>query len=262
MVGGVPVFVPCHHEDGFIVRPEEIAARVTDKTKVLILNSPSNPLGCVIPRKTLEQIAALAVEKQFYVISDEIYEKLIYDGCEHVSIASLGEKIKEQTVVVNGASKAYAMIGWRIGYAPAPRTSSRPCPPSRATRPATPNSIAQYATEAALSGDGKEVAGMVHAFDERRKLMCRLINEVAGPVRRPAPWRVLHDDGPARPARQALRGAPSSTPPTPSPACFWKSSAWPWCRARRSARRANTRSSVDKIREGVRRMAEFVASLT
>ena len=74
MVGGVPVFVPCHHEDGFIVRPEEIAKRVTDKTKVLILNSPSNPLGCVIPRKTLEQIAALAVEKQFYVISDEIYE--------------------------------------------------------------------------------------------------------------------------------------------------------------------------------------------
>ena len=96
MVGGVPVFVPCHHEDGFIVRPEEIAKRVTDKTKVLILNSPSNPLGCVIPRKTLEQIAALAVEKQFYVISDEIYEKLIYDGCEHVSIADRGRQRREQ----------------------------------------------------------------------------------------------------------------------------------------------------------------------
>ena len=105
MVGGTPVFVPCAHEDGFIVRPEEIAKRVTGKTKVLILNSPSNPLGCVIPRGTLEKIAALAVEKQFYVISDEIYEKLIYDGCEHVSIASLGDAIKAQTVVVTARAR-------------------------------------------------------------------------------------------------------------------------------------------------------------
>ena len=180
MVGGTPVFVPCHHEDGFIVRPEEIEKRVTDKTKALILNSPSNPNGCVIPRATLEKIAELAVQKQFYVISDEIYEKLIYDGCEHVSIASLGDAIKEQTVVVNGASKAYAMTGWRIGYAAGPAKIIKAMSAFQSHAASNANSIAQYATEAAISGEGKEVADMVRAFDERRKLMCELVNDVPG----------------------------------------------------------------------------------
>ena len=180
MVGGVPVFVPCHHEDGFIVRPEEIAKRVTDKTKVLILNSPSNPLGCVIPRKTLEQIAALAVEKQFYVISDEIYEKLIYDGCEHVSIASLGEKIKEQTVVVNGASKAYAMTGWRIGYVAGPRNVISAMSSFQSQATSNPNSIAQYAAMKALQGDQSCVDAMVAQFEKRRDAMVEKINAIPG----------------------------------------------------------------------------------
>ncbi len=159
MVGGVPVFVPCRHEDGFRVRPEEIARRVTPKTKVLILNSPSNPNGCVLPRETLEEIAAIAVEKEFYVISDEIYEKLLYDGCEHVSIASLGEKIKEQTVVVNGASKAYAMTGWRIGYAAGPLGIIKAMSAFQSHAASNANSIAQYATEAALPAARRSLPG-------------------------------------------------------------------------------------------------------
>ena len=181
MVGGVPVFVPCYHEDGFIVRPEEIEKRVTDRTRALILNSPSNPNGCVIPRETLEKIAALAVEKQFYVISDEIYEKLIYDGCEHVSIASLGEKIKEQTVVVNGASKAYAMTGWRIGYAAGPaniiKAMSR-IPEPRGQQRQLHRPVRHRGGP--FPARARKWRTWVRAFDERRKLMCRLINDVPG----------------------------------------------------------------------------------
>ena len=265
MVGGVPVFVPCHHEDGFIVRPEEIAKRVTDKTKVLILNSPSNPLGCVIPRKTLEQIAALAVEKQFYVISDEIYEKLIYDGCEHVSIASLGEKIKEQTVVVNGASKAYAMTGWRIGYAAGPANIIKAMSAFQSHAASNANSIAQYATEAALSGDGKEVAGMVHAFDERRKLMCRLINEVPG-LSADLPHGAFYMMMDLR----ALLGKRCEGTVIDSSNTFASLLLEKQCVAvvpgeafgAPGFARLSYAVGEDKIREGVRRMAEFVASLT
>ena len=180
MVGGTPVFVPCRHEDAFRVRPEEIAKRVTPKTKVLILNSPSNPNGCVLPRETLAQIADLAVEKGFYVISDEIYEKLVYDGCEHISIAALGEQIKAQTVVVNGASKAYAMTGWRIGYAGGPLEIVKAMNAFQSHASSNACSVSQYAVEAALSGGEEELAGMVRAFDARRKLISQLINEVPG----------------------------------------------------------------------------------
>ena len=180
MVGGLPVFVPCFSEDGFRVRPEEIEKRVTHRTKALILNSPSNPNGSVLPRETLEKIADLAVEKGFYVISDEIYEKLIYDGCEHVSIASLGERIKAQTVVVNGASKAYAMTGWRIGYAAGPAAVIKAMSAFQSHAASNANSVAQYATEAALSGGEEELSRMVAAFDQRRRLLCDLINRVPG----------------------------------------------------------------------------------
>lgn len=109
IVGGVSVLIEGKAERGFVVDAEEIAPYVTEKTKALILNSPNNPNGCVWKREQLEAIAKLAVEKGFYVVSDEIYEKLIYDGEEHVSIASLGEEIYKQTIVINGVSKSYAM---------------------------------------------------------------------------------------------------------------------------------------------------------
>ena len=219
----------------------------------------------MIPRKTLEQIAALAVEKQFYVISDEIYEKLIYDGCEHVSIASLGEKIKEQTVVVNGASKAYAMTGWRIGYAAGPANIIKAMSAFQSHAASNANSIAQYATEAALSGDGKEVAGMVHAFDERRKLMCRLINEVPG-LSADLPHGAFYMMMDLR----ALLGKRCEGTVIDSSNTFASLLLEKQCVAvvpgeafgAPGFARLSYAVGEDKIREGVRRMAEFVASLT
>jgi aspartate aminotransferase len=181
MAGGVPVFAPTSAEAGFVFSAAEIAPYVTPKTKAIILNTPSNPNGCVLPRAALQGIADLAVEKQFYVISDEIYEKLIYDGEEHVSIATLGDEIKKQTVVVNGVSKTYAMTGWRIGYAAGPRPIIKAMTAYLSHAASNPNSIAQSAAAAALAaGDAPCVVDMVAQFDERRLLMHRLVNEIPG----------------------------------------------------------------------------------
>ena len=180
MVGGVPVFVNSTEEDGFLVTAEALAACVTDKTKALILNTPNNPCGSVMPRERLEQIARLAVEKQFYVISDEIYEKLIYDGREHVSIASLGEDIKAQTILVNGVSKSYAMTGWRIGYIAAPRALVKAMTSFQSHATSNPNSIAQYAAAEAMINGSAYIKSMVGEFDARRRLMHRLINDIDG----------------------------------------------------------------------------------
>ena len=181
MAGGVPVLAPTCPEKGFVFTADEIRPYVTEKTKALILNSPSNPNGCILSREILQGLADLAVEKSFYVISDEIYEKLIYDGEEHVSIASLGEKIKEQTVVVNGVSKTYAMTGWRIGYAAGPRAVIKTMTSYQSHAASNANSIAQAAAAAALAaGDAPCIRDMVAEFDARRVLMYHLINDIPG----------------------------------------------------------------------------------
>ena len=181
MAGGVPVLAPTCPEKGFVFTADEIRPYVTDRTKALILNSPSNPNGCILSREILQGLADLAVEKSFYVISDEIYEKLIYDGEEHVSIASLGEKIKEQTVVVNGVSKTYAMTGWRIGYAAGPRAVIKTMTSYQSHAASNANSIAQAAAVAALAaGDAPCIRDMVAEFDARRVLMYHLINDIPG----------------------------------------------------------------------------------
>jgi len=180
MVGGVPVFVPSTEEENFLVTPEALSAHVTEKTKALILNSPNNPCGSVMPKARLEQIAKLAVEKQFYVISDEIYEKLIYDGREHVSIASLGEDIKAQTILVNGVSKSYAMTGWRIGYIAAPKNLVKAMTSFQSHAASNPNSIAQYAAAEAMVNGKAYIKSMVGEFDARRRLMYELINAIDG----------------------------------------------------------------------------------
>ena len=180
MAGGVPVLVKGDESKSFLVDADEIRKCVTDKTKALIINSPNNPNGCVWSRELLQGIADLAVEKKFFVISDEIYEKLIYDGEKHVSIASLGDEIKAQTVVVNGVSKSYAMTGWRIGYAAGPKSVIRAMTSFQSHATSNPNSIAQHAAAVALTNGEKFMHDSLMEFDARRKLMHSLLNAIPG----------------------------------------------------------------------------------
>ncbi len=180
MAGGVPVMVKGDEANGFLVDADALRPHVTERTKALILNSPNNPSGSVCSRALLEGIAALAVEKQFYVISDEIYEKLIYDGEAHVSIASLGDKIRAQTIVVNGVSKSYAMTGWRIGYAAGPKPVIRAMTAFQSHSTSNPNSIAQHAAAVALTNGEKFMHDSLVEFDARRRLMHQLISEIPG----------------------------------------------------------------------------------
>lgn len=177
---GVPVFVPAKEEDGFIPKVEDIAKAVTSRTKAIILNSPNNPCGYVLPEDVLKDIADLAVEKDLFVISDEIYEKLVYDGTKHVSIASFGPEIYQRTIVVNGLSKAYSMTGWRIGYTASAPAVAKAMGNLQSHVTSNPNSIAQHASVAALTGPQDEVAAMVAEFDARRKLMVDRINAIPG----------------------------------------------------------------------------------
>lgn len=265
MAGGTPVMIHGCEENNFVVTADMMRPYVTERTKALILNSPNNPNGCVWSRQELADIAALAVECGFYVISDEIYEKLIYDDEKHYCMASFGPEIKKQCIVVNGVSKTYAMTGWRIGYAAGPANIIKAMSAFQSHAASNANSIAQYATEAALSGDGKEVAGMVHAFDERRKLMCRLINEVPG-LSADLPHGAFYMMMDLR----DLLGKRCEGTVIDSSNTFASLLLEKQCVAvvpgeafgAPGFARLSYAVGEDKIREGVRRMAEFVASLT
>lgn len=180
MAGGVPVFIPATEEHNFIPTNKDIASRVTRRTKAIIITSPSNPNGSVWAREQLQFVADLAVSHPFFVISDEIYEKLIYDGRKHLSIAQLGEQIKSQTFLVNGVSKAYAMTGWRIGYVAGPRSVISAMASFQSQATSNPNSIAQYAAMKALQGDQSCVEEMVQEFQRRRDVMVEKINAIPG----------------------------------------------------------------------------------
>ncbi|MDO4484190.1 MAG: pyridoxal phosphate-dependent aminotransferase [Clostridia bacterium] len=180
MAGGVPVYVPSTEENNFIPTNRDIASRVTRRTKAIIITSPSNPNGSVWSREQLEFVAELAITHPFYVISDEIYEKLIYDGQKHLSIANLGEEIKAQTFIVNGVSKSYAMTGWRIGYVAGPRNVIKAMTNYQSHASSNANSIAQYAALKAISGDQSCVNEMVAEFERRRNAMCERINSIEG----------------------------------------------------------------------------------
>lgn len=177
--GGVPVFVDAEEENDFKMKIEDLKKAVTDKTKALILNSPNNPTGCVYSREELKEIADLAVKEDFFVVSDEIYEELIYGDAEHVSIASFGEEIKERTIVINGMSKAYAMTGWRIGFAAGPKEIVDIMSNIQSHATSNPNSIAQYASTVGLNESKKVTKEMVKAFKERRNYMVKTINDMA-----------------------------------------------------------------------------------
>lgn len=180
MAGGVPVYVHTDEHTNFVPTREALLEKITDRTKALIITSPSNPNGCVWSLDELQMAADLAVKKGFYVVSDEIYEKLLYDGRKHISIASLGEEIKAQTFVVNGVSKAYAMTGWRIGYAAGPKNAIAAMVGFQSHATSNPNSIAQHAALKALTGDQGCVTEMAAAFEKRRDFMVERINQIPG----------------------------------------------------------------------------------
>ena len=176
----VPVIVETTEEEGFKLSAKKLEKAITPKTKALVLNSPSNPTGLAYDRKTLEDIAALAVKRGIYVISDEIYEKLLYDGFTHTSIASLGPEIKNLTIVVNGVSKSHAMTGWRIGYAAGPKDVVSAMANIQSQSTSNPASISQKAAVEALRGP-QDFTGIMNAeFDKRRKYMVRRLNAMPG----------------------------------------------------------------------------------
>ena len=175
-----PVIVGAKEENGFKLTPEELEKSVTPKTKALILNSPSNPTGGAYTRKELERIAEIAVSRNFFVISDEIYEKIIYDGFEFVSIASLGEEIKKRTIIVHGVAKTYSMTGWRIGFTAGPEEIVTAMDNIQSQSTSNPNSIAQKASVEALVGPQGEVDKMVKAFAERRRYIVDRLNRIPG----------------------------------------------------------------------------------
>ena len=144
----------------------------------MILNSPNNPTGVVYSEEELKAIAEWAVEKGIWVISDEIYEKLVYGDAKHISIASLSDEIYKQTIVINGFSKAYAMTGWRIGYSAAPMEITKGMTSLQSHVSSNPNTISQYAGLAALENENGEVEAMRVVFEKRKDLMLEKINEI------------------------------------------------------------------------------------
>jgi aspartate aminotransferase len=185
MAGGVPVYVECPESFGFQLTPEAVRERITPRTKVLILNSPSNPTGAVVDRKALEGIAELAIQHDLWVVSDEIYSKLVY-GTEHVCFPSLSKEIQDRTILVNGASKTYAMTGWRIGYAAGPTAVMKAIADFQSHSTSNPTAIAQKAAQAALRLPASVVQQMVDTFLKRRDLMVRLLRDIPG-IRCPEP---------------------------------------------------------------------------
>jgi aspartate aminotransferase len=178
LAGATPIIVETREESGFKLIPEDIKRAITPKTKALVVNSPSNPTGGAYKKEELKRIAEIAIEHNFFVISDEIYEKIIYDGFEFVSIASLGEEVKKKTIIVHGVAKTYAMTGWRIGYTAGAEEIISAMNNIQSQSTSNPTSIAQKASVEALIGPQEEVKKMVSAFEERRNFIVDRLNKI------------------------------------------------------------------------------------
>ena len=180
MTGGVPVIVETREADHFKLTAQELRDAITPKTKAMILNNPSNPTGMMYSRKELEEIAKVCVEQDIYVICDEIYYHLVYDGEEFVSLASISPEIKERTLLVNGVSKSYAMTGWRIGYVAANDQVSKVIANYLSHCTGSPSSISQKAAVTALTASQESVEVMRKAFERRRDYMVERMNSIEG----------------------------------------------------------------------------------
>ncbi|MDH5667907.1 MAG: pyridoxal phosphate-dependent aminotransferase [Nitrospira sp.] len=175
-----PVLLPTRESDGYAINVDDLRKAVTPRTKAIILNSPCNPTGATYDRQTLEGIAEIALRHDLLIISDEIYEKILYDGATHISIATLGPEVAAQTVIINGVSKAYAMTGWRIGYAAGPKNILTAMANIQSQSTSNPCSISQKAAVAALKFGGPFTEKMVVEFDHRRKVMVKRLNDIPG----------------------------------------------------------------------------------
>ncbi len=178
LADGVPVFVETSEDNNFKYNIEDLEKAITDKTKIILVNSPNNPTGTVYSKEELIAIAELAKKNDILILSDEIYEKLIYGDQKHISMASLSEDAYKRTITINGVSKTYSMTGWRIGYAAASEEIIKLMSSLQSHTTANPNSIAQYASVAALKGDIATIENMVKEFKNRRDYMVKKINEI------------------------------------------------------------------------------------
>jgi len=180
IAGGIPVIVNTKEENGWKMTAEEFENAMTPCTKMVIINSPGNPTGSVYTRDELRAISEVAAEEDIYILSDEIYEKLTYDGAEHVSIGSLTPEAYDLTITVNGFSKAYAMTGWRLGYLAAPEPIAKAIDSMQSHMTSNPCSFAQYGGLAALTGDQQCVTDMREEFDIRRQYMFERLSAIPG----------------------------------------------------------------------------------
>ncbi len=175
LADGIPVYVKASKEQNYKISAEQVAAACTDKTKALILNSPNNPTGVIYTRDELEAIAKVVVEKDIYVVADEMYENLIYGDNKHVSIASLNDEIYKRTITCSGVAKSYSMTGWRIGYTGSSAEIAKLMGSVQSHQTSNPNSIAQKAATEALNGPQDTVVAMADEFNRRREYMVERI---------------------------------------------------------------------------------------
>ncbi len=178
LADGIPVYVRGDKAQGYKISAEQLEAVITNKTKALVLNTPSNPTGMVYSREELEAIAEVVVKHDIYVVADEMYENLIYGEKEHISIASLGEEIYKRTITCSGLAKSYAMTGWRIGYTGSSEEIAKLMGSVQSHQTSNPNSIAQKAAVEALNGSQETTEQMKEEFDKRRKYMYERISKM------------------------------------------------------------------------------------
>lgn len=179
LAGAEPIFVQTKEENDWKITRDDFENAMTPRTKMIILNSPNNPTGAVYTREEIAGIAEVAAEEEILILSDEIYEKLVYDGHEHVSIASLGNEFYDLTITVNGFSKAYAMTGWRLGYLAAPDPIARAIDSIQSHVTSNPCSFAQKGALAALRGDQQSIVDMRDEFDMRRQYIVERFAKIA-----------------------------------------------------------------------------------
>ena len=180
LANATPVVVETTEKNEFKITPEALKKAITPKTKALIINSPSNPTGSAYTKKELEKIAEIALSKNVFVISDEIYEKIVYDGFKFTSIASLSEEMKKRTIIVHGVAKTYSMTGWRIGYTAGSEEIIAAMNNIQSQSTSNPTSISQKASVEALIGPQSEVEKMVSAFAQRRNYIVDRLNKMSG----------------------------------------------------------------------------------